>query len=74
MAYKLTGNQTERVLDNLRFLEDTMKQLERNSELKEAEAAKREKELMESIPNDDLDKEGLRERNKYLEMMTHNLQ
>ena len=74
MAYKLTGNQTERVLDNLRFLEDTIRQLERNSELKEAEAAKREKELMESIPNDDLDKEGLREHNKYLETMTQNLQ
>ena len=48
MAYKLTGDQTERVFDNLRFLQDIILHLEDDSVKKEAKAAQREKELMEN--------------------------
>ena len=74
MAYKLTGDQTERVFDNLRFLQDTILHLEDDSVKKEAKAAQREKELMENNAGEESDRLYLQEQNKHLEHIAKNLE
>ena len=74
MDHKLTGDQTERVFENLRFLQDTILLLEEDSAKKEAKAAQREKELMENKADEESDRLYLYEQNKHLEQIAKNLE